>query len=711
MNTSFSFGRLVAQSQKACLLLVLLSVAQQLPAQQLQVDASIPGAIGFNNTVFAVIAQPDDKILMGGSFVSYNGQSASRIIRLRPNGQADSSFVTGSGFDGRVNKMVRAADGKIYVGGLFDVYNNHASKNIVRLHADGRFDSSFQTGIGLNNEVLAMEVLPDGSVICSGFFNSYNFRNVTRPIRILANGELDTNFNAGGAGAFSVIDVIRRQPDGKLLLGGSFSTYNGQPTARLVRILADGSIDTAFQVGAGFAGGHVRDIQLQPDGKILVAGGFSSYRGVSVPKIVRLLPDGNLDHDFLLSLAYSGSPLVLVLRPNGHILAFGQYTPLIAGQYPRHIALFDASGNMLNLPGDCASSNGGVNGAAELSDGTVWVGGNFSMLGAVNRQRLARILHATGPVAGGTPQLSALSQATCPGDTVVLQASGLLHGGAQWHWYSGGCGQLYAGSGTQLVVNPTQTTTYYVQAQDSCTAAGPCDSIVVQVLDTLPPVPTQAHLPLLVLKCGESAMPPLAIDNCDGLVTASSQDSLRFNEPGNYQINWTYTDAAGNSHLQLQQVLVDTIDTRVIVSAVSLEAHFNNADAYQWLDCQQGLQAVVGATQFRFMVNNPGQWAVAIGSGSCTDTSACFSNIGAGLPNAAFQGLRLYPNPAGQNVFIEFDEPLELQLFDLHGRLVFVSRSHAGQQLLTLPALAAGTYFWHINSGKASMRLRQLIHE
>ncbi len=127
--------------------------------------------------------------------------------------------------------------------------------------------------------------------------------------------------------------------DGKILLGGFFSTYNGVSRNRVARINADGTLDTTFAPGTGFVG-FVYSLVLQADGKVLVGGDFTSFNGTPRFKLAQLNADGSLDTSFFSGFsADSSSPYVfrLFLQPDGKILVGGRF--IRYGGNPRHSLL------------------------------------------------------------------------------------------------------------------------------------------------------------------------------------------------------------------------------------------------------------------------------------------------------------------------------------------------------------------------------------
>src|SRR2546425_4292718 len=121
-------------------------------------------------------------------------------------------------------------------------------------------------------------------------------------MRRAAGGPRDATFNAGGSGTNDVVTALAVQSDGKIVVGGSFTSYNGDAAAsdKIMRLNADGTRDTAFNSGGAGANDQVRAVALQPDGKIIIGGAFTSYNGDAAANdnIMRLNPDGTRDAPF-----------------------------------------------------------------------------------------------------------------------------------------------------------------------------------------------------------------------------------------------------------------------------------------------------------------------------------------------------------------------------------------------------------------------------
>ncbi|MFA7445205.1 MAG: gliding motility-associated C-terminal domain-containing protein [Flavobacteriaceae bacterium] len=296
-------------------------------------DTSFNIGTGFNDYVFSVILQPDGKILVGGYFTAFNGTAQNRIARLNPNGTLDTSFNIGTGFNEWVNVITLQPDGKILIGGVFTTFNGTAQNRLVRLNSNGTLDTSFDLGTGFSYAVASIALQPDGKILVGGFFATFNGTTQNTITRLHSDGTLDTSFNIGiwgGVNGYSVRSIAL-QPDGKILVGGNFTTFNGTTQNRITRLNSDGTLDTSFNTGTGFSDSGVNSIVLQPDGKILVGGSFPSFNGTNQSQIVRLNPNGTLDTCFITGGGFYGGDYAswvesIALQPDGKILVGGFFT-------------------------------------------------------------------------------------------------------------------------------------------------------------------------------------------------------------------------------------------------------------------------------------------------------------------------------------------------------------------------------------------------
>ncbi len=344
-------------------------------------DAFNPGA---NGMVYGMAVQPDGKILVGGDFTSLGGQSRPYLGRLYSDGTLDTDFDPGA--YGAVYSFALQADGRIIVGGNFAALGIQSRGNLCRLNPDGTWDASFDAQA--NGPVHPVAIQPDGKILVGGNFSTLGGQFLSCLGRLNSDGTLDTNFNplVGGAGG---VYSLALQPDGKILVGGYFTSLGGQSRSNIGRLNADGSLDTTFNPGANFI---VYALAVQPDGKILVAGAFTILGGRNRYYIGRINADGSLDTGF--NPGASVYPCSLVLQADGKVLVGGYFTTL-AGQYCPYSGRLNADGTLDATFTAWAGKY--VFSLAVQADGEILVGGYFTTLGDQNRSYIGR-LTPTEPV-------------------------------------------------------------------------------------------------------------------------------------------------------------------------------------------------------------------------------------------------------------------------------------------------------------------------
>jgi uncharacterized delta-60 repeat protein len=273
------------------------------------------GGLGATGIISATAVQSDGKIIIGGGFPAYNGTSVNGIARINPDGSLDNTFNPGTGFSSIlpppwVRSIAIQEDGKIVVGGGFTSFNGTAIAGVCRLNADGSLDNSFSPGSGPNNIVEAVAIQTDGKIIAGGLFSSFDGVSNGRLVRLEANGSLDGTFNTATSG--NILRVVV-QPDGKILSSG----------ANFYRLETNGSLDAGFIPMT--AGNSYNGLALQSDGRIILSGFFTSYFSTPRERIVRLNTNGTVDMTFDSEVGFSANPNHLAIQPDGKILVFGGF--------------------------------------------------------------------------------------------------------------------------------------------------------------------------------------------------------------------------------------------------------------------------------------------------------------------------------------------------------------------------------------------------
>lgn len=283
-------------------------------AQDGAFDPTFDQGTGFFGVIYSMQVQTDDKIIVAGGLPMYNGVPISNIVRLNANGTLDTDFITGSGADDGVMKTILQPDGKILIAGKFDKYNDIPSKRIARINPDGSFDTTFNVGSGANKDIFALGLQADGKVLIGGFFTSFDGNSCNGIARLNADGSFDTSFNTGSGIDYDIYDFAI-QPDGKIIIAGYFSIYNGTSRKGMARLNGDGSLDHTFNTEEIFNFREIRTVALQPDGKIL-AGTFESL-------LIRLNNDGSVDSSFNTGTGIGGPVFDILVQRDNKIIVTG----------------------------------------------------------------------------------------------------------------------------------------------------------------------------------------------------------------------------------------------------------------------------------------------------------------------------------------------------------------------------------------------------
>lgn len=291
-----------------------------------------------DGNIAVIEKQPDGKVIVAGFVNVINGVAVNGIARLNADGSLDKTFdppdfaindsILGSG----IQAVKIQPDGKILVGGSFDLVNGILNSGIKRLNSDGSLDPSFNFPMSTNSIITDIELQSSGKIIIGGSFNIAGYQNLARinpdssldnsfPInfngsvnkltiqnddKILIGSNILLRLNSDGTNdstfpistVSGIIYAMELQSDGKILIGGTFQSVNGSQVGRIARFLPDGSIDPSFNLNMVGANGTIWDILIRADGKILIGGTFSSFNGVARKKVALLNTDGTLDNSF-----------------------------------------------------------------------------------------------------------------------------------------------------------------------------------------------------------------------------------------------------------------------------------------------------------------------------------------------------------------------------------------------------------------------------
>ena len=355
---------------------------------------------GANGIVEQVLPLSDGRILVCGNFTTFNGKNHPYLARLNADGSVDDSFYGQASY--WVRHMAVQPDGKIVVGGYFTGVQGAPRSLIARLNSDGSLDPTFNPGTGAttiiaggvdgNNDpfVFWLAIQPDGKIVITGNFRYYNGISSTGIVRVNPDGSRDPSFNVG-AGLDSWGRHILIQPNGQILLSGWFTSYNNRSFNRLVRINADGSADTSFNPFFGDRTA-IYSTALAANGKVLAGGHSLNYQGLFTREFEQLNPDGSVDSGFVG--AANDKTQTLITQGDGRIIVGGEFTT-IDGATRTRLARLNPDGTLDDTLQ--ASIDNFVWSVAFQSDGKLLISGGFYTVDGVSRNGVAR-LNAGGAV-------------------------------------------------------------------------------------------------------------------------------------------------------------------------------------------------------------------------------------------------------------------------------------------------------------------------
>ena len=361
-------------------------------------DTTFNRNFSINTSAFpsTVLPLSNGSIILGDSFTG--DRIGYMTFFNSAGGRTTQSLVDLYGFFSSVNTLISQSDGKIVVGGSFTVYSGSSKGNIVRLNTDGTSDtgSSWNIGTGFNSTINTLATQSDGKILIGGQFTSYSgSSNINRIARLNTNGTLDTTFNPGTNGANNTVGGVIVQSDGKIVLVGSFTQYSGSTKNSIARANTDGTSDTgsAWNIGTGFAG-TASDIVIQSDQKLVVGGIFTTYSGSTANRIVRLNTNGTLDTSFNTGTGFDSSVSALALQSDQKIIVGGIFTTY-SGSASNNFRIIRLNTNGTK---DTTFSSGitGANGAIRsisIEPGTdkIMIGGDFTSYSGSTANRIARL--------------------------------------------------------------------------------------------------------------------------------------------------------------------------------------------------------------------------------------------------------------------------------------------------------------------------------
>ena len=380
---------------------------------------------------------PDGSILVGFIDFSTPPSGPVYLARVDTNGSAISTSVPFPGIfteDGEVSVLSVLNDGKVLVGGIFTLGTNAGLCTLTRLNSDYTWDTNFHHA-EIQGRLTCLTAQSDGKILVGGLFSHVQGVARTNIARLNADGSIDLSFTPPEIGPLRQffpprIDGITIQSN-RVIIAGHFGSVGGHACWNIARLQADGAHDESFEPALmyGLRGGVQSALSVRTDsaGRLLICGQFGRMDDQSRIHVARLLPNGALDPSFAAPL-YDWSVAVhrVVEEPNGKIL--------IAGGFTTTGAVIRASVARLNSDGsvdptfDAGKIQGGLTRFLPLQSGKCLLAGQITSVNGVLRSHLARLLGDSGGGPGKiqfiAPSFRTAEDASQPAQLVVTRTDG-----------------------------------------------------------------------------------------------------------------------------------------------------------------------------------------------------------------------------------------------------------------------------------------------
>ena len=279
----------------------------------------------YRSVVTGITIQPNGQIILLGFFSPPTaGATQKNIIRLNSDGTIDGTFTAGD-----------------TAGSL--VYNVDLS-------------------VSLYSPIAKAVVQPNGNIIIAGAFNKYNGNNVKCLVRLTSTGAIDANFNTATGVERAINKLILEPTTNNLIIGGEFTLFGTTAVKKLIRLTTTGALDTTFSIATGttdttssscfYCLNYIKTLKQQTDGKIIVGGKFTTFNGLSATNITRIFGSAGVQARSS-AIEYQSEPEIDT-NPNYNIITIypnpskGIYTiDLSYEKEPTNIAIYNILGELV----------------------------------------------------------------------------------------------------------------------------------------------------------------------------------------------------------------------------------------------------------------------------------------------------------------------------------------------------------------------------
>lgn len=337
---------------------------------KVNIDPIFRSGRGSNGAINSILALESGQLMIGGAFSDYNGQASVQKIYGLANLTSSGEFVPNIAYGeavgelGSISTIIPVAEGKYLIGGYFREYNTNKNVySMTRINPTGSLDlttvellnltsdpdNSFAEVPAFNGGIsgaVSRMFFHDNKITAIGNFATYNrffyenstinnmfvdYLDMNQIVRMDINGSLDSTYfidhdarpKKSFAGANGFIYDAFQQPDGKLIVAGIFTQFNGQKAGSIARLDNDGEVDPSFFTQTGAS--NIIRIQQGLDSKLFVVGNFQTYGGFDTDQIALLNEDGSVNTSFRAARFEGGKPNFVYQLSNGLILVSGTF--------------------------------------------------------------------------------------------------------------------------------------------------------------------------------------------------------------------------------------------------------------------------------------------------------------------------------------------------------------------------------------------------
>ena len=240
--------------------------------------------------------------------------------------------------------------------------------------------------------ILATLGFPDGSVIVGGHFSSINGQAHANIARFLGNGSLDSSWTTSIDGGGFEVDALAADASGNVYVGGYFASANGTPRNGLAKLLSEGSLDATWNPAITDSNGGVSAIAVDAAGNVFVGGFFTQIGGQSHVNLALVSAAGSGAADATWNPAPDNVVYALQRDATGHLFVGGTFTT-IGGQARLGLAELSIGGAGLADASWKPDPTGtfGIVSKLALEGGNLYVGGHYSSIGGQSRNGLAKV--------------------------------------------------------------------------------------------------------------------------------------------------------------------------------------------------------------------------------------------------------------------------------------------------------------------------------